>query len=435
MYTLNPNAIGVKKGLNKRWEEVDLSTPTVKSLFETYRILQITLTPQDASEPVFLMLHELNAEFQDYADTVQAMLDAYYATDALPTHTTALIRDHAVARFYDAFKLRYGITLVDANNDEPPVIADIEDYDHLRIERQDTRIDSVAATTQVLVNVNGYYHRAENVNNRGIFVRDAMKSLRKSGQNQIGLWDFKDLGGVTVVPTVPGYVVAEGSAFQVDLTQDVSEKTVFFVVGGYFLPVDGTVVAQNGVKNFLIDFTHLSFRAEQRYFESANYLDMSAVAEAAASVTPGLIDLDKLTQADSVAAWMAMKQSFVVIINRKDCYMQMRYLKRTLNPNQYICYLDRDLSNLPNEIEDPRLSLQPPDLPMVLELGRHPPYWTTTEGWMHTLSIYSNRIGQILYDANAVPGQVQTSGPDQPGAPLRPQHAFLLEFGSDVQDA
>jgi hypothetical protein len=434
VYTLNTTATGVPKGLNKRWQPVDLTTPTVQELFQDYRVLQITLTPEDAIEPVYLMLHDLNDEFLSYTHTVQAMLDAYYTEAALPTVDTPVVIDKAIARFYDAFKLRYQVKLVDDANIEPPAVYDATDYDHVRLEREDIVMNSTDAVSNVLANINGFYHLAQDIGSRGIFVRDAMKSLRLSGQNQVGLWDFRPLGGFSVLPTVPG--VVDGSTFQVNLPNDVSSKTVFFVIAGYFFPVDGTVVSQNGTRNFSIDFQHASMRLAARYFEAANYIDLSAIATIAAGTTAGSIDVTKLYNAAAIAAWMALSQTFVVVVNRKSCYVQSRYVQRTGNPNQYLCYLDRDFSpTLPTQVGDARMTLRPTDLPLALELGRHPPYWCVTDRWIHTLSIYNNRVGELLYETGQPAEGVVTSGADQPGSPGLVQHAYLLEFGSDVQDA
>lgn len=434
MYTFDPNAIGVQIGLNKRWQTVDLTTASVASLIDTFRIVQVTLTPQDASEPVYLLLHDLASQYQAYTGTFEQLLTAYFTSLALPTRTTPITRDRAIARYYDAFKQRFILELTDATNALASTVYDPADYDHIRLSRQDFEFDPATALANILVNINGFYHRTENIASRGLFVRDANKSSRLSEQNQAAVWDFTSLGGFTIVPVVPGQV--QGSAFQANLTQDVSNKTVFFVIAGYFFQVDGVVVSQNGVNNFLINFAHSAMRLAARYFEAANYIDLSSIATIAADQNPGSIDTTKLANAEAVAAWMALTQTFAVIVNRKSCYMQSRYVQRSGNPNQYLCYLNRDSSPFtPNEQDDPRLSLTPPDLPLVLELGRHPPYWTTTERWVHSLTIYNNRIGQLLFESGQPAQGVITSGADQPGSPGLVQHAFLLEFGSDVQDS
>ena len=425
--------MGVKFGLNKRWAEVDLSSIAVKDLFVQYRILEIVLLPDGAQTPVFLMLSDIQSEYSSFTGTFQALLDQL--TEALPTRDDSVIIDKAVARFYDAFALRYAIKAVDDDNVEPPEPVDSSTLDHLRIERPGASIDSASAVTRVLANVNGFYHLTENIGNRGIFIRDGFKSQRLSKQNQVALWDFKELGGFTVVPTIPGAMHESGTAFQATLAQDVSQKTVFFVIAGYFFPVDGTVVSQNGSNNFLIDFAHVSMRLVSRYFEAANYIDLSTIQAIAAGQTPGSIDSDLLGQAEAIAAWMALSQTFAVIVNRKNTFVEMRYVKRQAgNPNQYLCYLDRDPSDVANEINDARLTLNPPNLPLVLELGRHPPYWVTTERWVHSFTIYNNRVGQLLFESVQPAEQVLTSGADQPGSPGMVQNAYLLEFGSLIKD-
>lgn len=435
MYTLNPTAIGVPKGLNKRWAQVDLDEPTVQSLFLNYRALQIEVTPEDAIEPVYFLLHELSEEFMDFTGTVQDLLDDHFDEDALPTFEVAVAIDRAVARFYDVFQLRYAIKAVDATNAEPPLSVDIEDVDHLRIERRGASFNSATAVKQVLANVNGFYHLTKNVGDKGLFVQDGFKCARISGQNQLGLWDFQELGELEVVSPVPGQLYSSNNAYQVTFTQDLSDKTVFFFIAGYFFPVDGIVVSQIGPQNFLIDFAHESMRLAARYFEAVNYLDLSDVQAAANGETAGTIDTELLGSPDAIEAWMGLSQTFAVILDRKDCYIEQRHIKRTGNPNMYQCFLERELLGIGNEVNNPRLTTRPPQLPLVLELGRQPPYWTQTERWVHTLTIYSNRIGQLLNETGQPAEQVLTSGADQPGSPGLVQHAYLLEFGSSIQNS
>ncbi len=439
LYTLNTPAIGILKGLNKRWAVVDLTTAHVEDLMADYRILQIQVTPQDAVEPQYFLLHDLNEEFLGYAGTVQQMLTTYFDEDALPaTYDAPLVLAREVARFYDVFAMNYAIKAVDVANAEPPYYTPLADIDHMRIDFKPTPVESAVVIQNNLVNVNGFYHYGENVGGKGIFVRDAFKSLKISGQNQVGLWDFRELGGFTIVPSLPGQVwQEESSGFLVNFEDvDLTDKTVFFVIAGYFFPVDGTVISQIGAQLFMIDFAHENARMPARYFEAANYLDLSAVQEAAGGETPGTIDTDLLLSADAIAAWIGLQQTFAVIVNRKECYMEQRFIKRsTGNPNQYTCYLDRDpVPEAANQINNPRFSLQPPRLPLVLELGRHPPYWVQTDGWIHTLTIYFNRVGQLLNETQQPLEQVVTSGADQPGSPGLVQHAFLLEFGCSVAD-
>jgi hypothetical protein len=431
LYTLNTTALGVLKGLNKRWQNIDLTAISVQDLIAQYRIAQITLTPQNASEPVYVQLAWISGTYSSFTGIFQDLLDSLGNT-SLPSVANPIIVASSAARFYDAYALGYRTVVVDADNEEALSTDDPEDFDDIRLDRDDVVVDWADAAANTLVNLNGFYHLTQNQGEKGFFVKDGLKSMRLANQNQVGFWDFRELGGFSILPTVPGQVDESGTAFQVEIPTDVSQKTVFFVIAGYFFPVDGTVISQNGAGSFLINFTHANMRSAARYFEAANYIDLSTVAAAAAGQTQGTIDTSLLDQTAAIQAWMALSQTFAVIVNRKNTYFQMRYVERTGNPNQYLCYLDRDPSNVPNEINNPRLSLQPPKLPLVLELGRHPPYWTKTEGWVHSFSIYNNRIGQLLYESGQPAEGVLTSGADQPGSPGLLQAAYLLEFGSDA---
>lgn len=432
MYTLNTTALGVKVGLNKRWAPINLNEIQVNELIALYRIVQIELTLVGDTQPLYLRVSDIAEEYNSFAGLFQTLLDSL--TAALPTSTTPIIPSRDVARYYDVFKLRYKVRVVDENNIEYTTPDNNLPQDHLRIDREDTLIDIPSALSQVLVNVNGFYHQVENVGNKGLFIRDGNKSLQISQQNAIGMWDFQELGGFTVVPTIPILPIVEGFPVLVQFTQPVADKTVFFVIAGYFFPVDGQSVRQIGPTLFVIDFLHPNMRLAARYFEASEYIDLSTIQATAAGITPGTIEVPQLYSPQALAAWLNLSQSFAVIVNRKDTYLAQRYVKRTNNPNQYLCYLDRDPTDLPNETNNARLRLEPPCFPMVMELGRQPPYWTTTEGWVHSLTIHSNRVAQLLYETVQPVEQIVTSGADQPGSPGLVQHAYLLEFGSMVKD-
>lgn len=430
MYTLNTTAIGVLNGVNKRWQDIDITSISVQNLLAQYRIVQITLMPDNSTTPVYLLSSDLVNDYSTFTGTVQDLLNqpAY----DVPTHPTALKPANDVAHFYDALSMRYRLMPVDQNNIIPPATPDVSSVDNLRLDRFDTLIEASVAVTQVLPNINGFYHLPENIGDQGIVVKDGFKSLRHAGQTQVGLWDFTELGGFSILPTIPGELVEAANAYQVLLSQDLSDKTVFFVIAGYFFPVDGTVIAQNGAGMFYIDFANANMQAVARYYEAMSYIDMSSVAAAAAGSTPGTIDPTLLTSQAAITAWLALSQSFVVIVNRAETYLQSRSLQRTGKPSRYFCYLDRANSVVMGEVNNVDLSPTPPQLPLVLVLGRHPPYWTTTEGWTHTLTIYNNRIGELLYAGTTGADAIASSGAYQPGAPGHLQAAYFLEFGSNI---
>ncbi len=433
MYTLTDhNAIGILRGMNKRWSSVDISSISVAEIIATYRAMQIELLPDGAIEPVYLQIGAIANDWISYSGSVEELLDEI--TEVLPTTDYSVTLSRDVARYYDAFKLRYKVLAVDDNNMLATAPGDVEDTPHLRIDRADALVDSADAVSNILVNVNGFYHLAKNIGNKGIFVQDGYSSIKRAGQNAIGLWDFRSLGGFTVLPDFPGVTISPTGTVLIPISQPLTDKAVFFFIAGYFFPVDGTIISQVSPNLFSINFAHESMRLVARYYEAANYIDLTSIKMIAKGVLPNSIIPNKLYNAAAITAWLALSQSFAVIINRRDVYFERKYVKRTNLVNQYLCYLDRNPEDISNEVNNVRLTLDPPDLPLVLELGRHPSYWVTTEGWTHSLTIYSNRVGQLLYETGQPAEHILTSGSNQPGSPGAVQHAYLLEVGSNYRN-
>ena len=182
------SAIGVPFGLNKRWTTIDISTVSVASLFTTYRVAQLTLNVVGSLNPVYLLLSDIAATYSNYPGTVTAML-AVVGNTALPTTTTPLLLNERSATYMDAFRAGYTATPVSSTNDilsyMPP--SSVPD---LRLTRTDIDLDYNYFNSHALVSINGYYHYTLTDGTNGVQVKDAIKSLNISSQNEIGIWNF-----------------------------------------------------------------------------------------------------------------------------------------------------------------------------------------------------------------------------------------------------
>lgn len=409
MYTL-VSAIGVPKGLNKRWQVITLTTITVAQLFSNYRRVQVTLTPPSSSTHVYLDLAAIASGYATYTGTMAALLTSLGST-ALPTTTTGVVMSERSATFSDAFKAGYNVTPVDTNNAISLILPNGQ-LPNLRLSRQDIRIDYNYFQANCLVNVNGFYHRTSTDGVNGIVVKDGMKSLVRSGQNQVGIWSFTKLGGITVVPVTTAMVDdTVVNAPLINLGIPLTGKSVFMVLGGYYVPIDATVLSQVSGNTFRLNFTQIDL--VNRYYESSNYIDLSSILVGTPATNPNQIVVADLTTATAVAAWLALSQTYFVVVNCAETFTQTQFIKRTGIPNLYISYTQ-------------------PLYPLALALGRHPPYWSTYEDSQYAISIYDNSIGNLLYNTTNPPG-ISTSGATQPGSPGLLSEAYFIQVGSDVQ--
>lgn len=410
MYTI-VSAIGVPFGLNKRWQVIDLTAYTVARLYSTFRKIQITLLPAGSSTQVYLDLYAIVATYGNYNQLFSTLLTSI-GNAALPTTSTGVILNKRSAVYKDAFKAGYTVTPVSADNVASLYIPN-DQMPNIRLTRTDTSIDYNYFQANCLVNVNGYYHTTTTDGINGVMVKDAMTSLTRSGQNQIAIWNFGPVCPINTIAITPAMVstTAPGSATAplINLGIDLTGKNAFMILGGYMVPVDGDVLTQVANSTFQLNFNAIDL--VNRYYESVQYINIDSVLAGTTPKNPNQIAISDLTTPTAIAAWLALSQTFFVILNTPEIYMQQLAIKKIGVPNQYISY-------------------QKPSSPMVLTLGRQPPYWSISEAGQYLLSIYDNTIGNLLY-YTATPGATTTAA-NQPGTPGNLQNAYLLEVGSDI---
>ena len=83
MYTVT-KATGIRKGVNQRWADVDISTITVENIYEVYRKVYLTLETGFPKTTEYLDMDLIRSQFGTYQDTVhQLVIDIMDAS--LPT--------------------------------------------------------------------------------------------------------------------------------------------------------------------------------------------------------------------------------------------------------------------------------------------------------------------------------------------------------------
>ncbi|HEV7237297.1 MAG TPA: hypothetical protein VGN15_14010, partial [Ktedonobacteraceae bacterium] len=232
------------------------------------------------------------------------------------------------------------------------------------------------------------------------------------GQNQIGLWDFETLGGFTYVPITSNMVdTSVAGMANIVLDGDLSQKSVFLVLGGYLVLLDNKALLRTGANNYTVDFTQLDLVS--RYFESNNYLDLTSLGLQPSSHNEDQIAVADLRTPAAILAWLELSQSFFVVLNTPEMYSQSLAVKRSGFPQLYYTY-------------------QTPLSPLQLETGRMPSYWPTEVDGQWELALEGNVIGNKLYYENPLSSWISTSGANMPGMPGHLSNAQLLEIGRDV---
>lgn len=408
MYTA-VSAIGIPLGLNKRWQVIDLTQFTVAQLYSQFRIVQVTLLPPGATDNVYLLLSEIASQYSSYSGSFNDLLTDNGST-TLPTTPTGVILNQRSALFMDAYRAGYRADPVDDNNTLSAIL-DVRQLPNVRISRIVPSVDYQGLVNTCLFNVNGYYHIASTDGTNGVMIKDAIKSLLLSNQNQLALWNFANVTTLSTIPITPQMTSSTASGVAtINLGVDLTNKSVALVLGGYFMMIDNDALSALGGSLFNINFNQIDL--VNRYYESANYIDVSSILTATPAANPDQIVISDLVSPTAIAAWLAMSQSFFVVFNTPELFSQQQFVKKIGIPNVYLSYSE-------------------PKYPLSLALGRHPPYWANAEAGQWALKIYDNNIGNLLYNT-ASAGAVSTSGANQPGSPGNLQNAYFLQVGTDI---
>lgn len=411
MYNID-SAIGVKKGVNQRWQSIDFTTVHVRDLFEFYRKIYITLSTQPPITISYLDLDVLRPQYSTYADTLaQLLLDI--GNTALPTVPTLPSINTREARYMDAFRAGYSIKPISALYGENVPMADRLD---VLLRRDSPFVDYRTFQNTTLVSVNGFYHRTDTNGVAGVIVYNAAKSLKISNQNQIGLLTFHSMCGITthsitpsmIQPLTTGTPLSAGVNIHTGL--DLTNKSVIFVIGGY-LHTLSSLVSRVGINVFNIDVPN--YPLFDRHYEMRNYLDTSDFTLSTSTVNPDQISVAELQSDENLIALLTMSQSFIVVLDCPEIYTEVNYVGKTGMPDTYIAY-------------------SAPKYPLVTGLGRHNEYWYRQEDDQYILTVYDSVVSNRIYNTVNPYFENSIGASELPTNPVYLSGAYFMMIARDV---
>lgn len=409
MYLVN-SAIGVKFGLRKKWEPIDLATLPVASLYATYRKVWITLTTPSDATPRYLDMDAIRLAYTTFDGPFSALLTAL-GSASLPTVPTGPVFRHRSAKYRDAFKAGYTVTPVTPANSASDA-SPAENKTAVRLTRTSPATNYREFVDHCLVSVNGFYHLADTDGVNGVVVLNAMRSAVKSRQNQLGLLSFSSVCALQCVP-ITAQMLTPGTRGQmyVTLPNDLTGKTALLVLGGYLHVADPVAFTRTSEQAFRIDF--LSLPWPDRFYESRRYLDLSSLPLEGTNANESQVLAEDLFKPEVLSAYLRLSQTFVVLLDCPEIYTQQQYIKRTGLPGMYIAYSE-------------------PQGPLVMELGRHPEYWSVLEDGQYALSVQDNFVENRIYDTTQTARLASVDASRVPVSPAKISSAYLLEIGRDV---
>lgn len=411
MYTVT-NAFGISKVHESRWTNLSLAAVPVNEIFTTYRKVFLTITAPSLTDPIFVDMESLIVDYSYFTGTLSDLMTVLGNT-TLETIPEIPAINTKYAYFVDAFSAGYKAEIVGRTAAFGALIPRSERRD-LRLVRPD--VDMQDVYNHCLVSVNGLLHITDTDGNY-LYVLDGGSSSLKSRQNQVGIWSFKNVAPIKTKIIHPEMIFnqGEGSTFAdrvyINTREDVSNKTVWMVVGGYLVRPQKDIFFPVGNNSFCLNLGNLPLL--QRYYEALPYLDFSNLGLDSSSVNSNQISLDQFYSNQAINALLTMSQSFLVIIDKQDLFYNKNYLRHSNLPGMFTAYTE-------------------PKQPLFTGYGKLSEYWKTHEDGHWAVNVHDSYLQNKVFNSVTKNLTTMVSANNTPNKTFYNSRGYLLEVGSDI---
>lgn len=406
--------LGLPVATGSKWVSVDVSSILVSVLFRQYKKLVVVLQDNVVTENVInVNLDALRATYSQYANTLAVLIQslgdgfAYQTLDALPNSQVGYVTyNHAYLAGYKSNLAKAGINYEPGN--DPELLTDVI------LTRPDIEMDAQGLFDYCLPSVNGFFHQFD-FDGNNIFVKDGGVTVKKTNNNQVGLYNFKALSKLDVVPiTDEKLSIPEGFSLikdrvRITLPDTYNVKSFFLVVGGYAIWPQTDVLWQDTSRSFILNLSRLPIL--ERILESREYIDISPLELPVTDTAPNAIFLEALYSDEVLRKYLCLSQSFIVLIDSPNLFVNRIKVRAFREPGLFS-------------------SLTEPKYPLFLGTGRVAEYWKERDGerWALTFTDNFRRMYQHYYEKlinlNLVQGQLRFD------SPYYFSEGYLFEIGS-----
>jgi hypothetical protein len=387
----------------------------VFKLWTDYSRIYLILTNPVVVGQVSLDLNEVRSRITlvKPGTTVTQWL-AGLGNQSLPTSTTIPQLKAKYVQYRDAVQAGYSLTpihrTIAPGNDVVP--ADMTD---LLLTKEG--LNHQQFFENCLVDVNGLLHYSDYDSN-GIHVYGAGSTRRITNDNHVGILSFRDLGGVRCIPITEDMITPGGTVADLNVNAIISteesfvDKTVMFSFMGYLLPME-RAFRRIGDSAFSLDLRNQV--VADWFFDAKRLIDLTSIENHLTYKNGGYdqIGLDEFSSDAVVKAMLTLSQSFLIVINNNDVYVDREQLGLTQTPDRYF-------------------TRTRPIWPVIFGKGRIFDYWSITEGDTYVLAGADNQRPEYNFETtdwglgNSIDNTQSTINP------FRFSKAYFLKIGSDL---
>lgn len=400
--------------LNSKWvtqtEPTQLMSDLLTNHFRSFIVIFNTFTQQQAAiESEFLKatLQNRNISIADYLIDVD---NTVIPTIAVPEIKARRVRyKGAVRAGYTLDTVRLGYS-----NDADIILTDRVD---LRLTRDDINYDDF--NDFCLTTVNGYFHNFA-VSRSGIYIPEAAESMKVCGYNHVGIYNFKEVGGLTkvamdqaeIAPLTVNGKLKDGFAF--DVKQDCSSKYVLFFIGGYMVTASDNLITQTGNSTFTFAFE--KFNWLDKFFEMSRFLNLKKLGLVSSPTNEQAFFRDDIVHDNTVRNLFKLPQTFMALVDSTSFFVERELLPVTRLPGIYQAH---------GKFEN---------YPLQLGHGRMAEYWTKKDDGkpnVMTLFVADGFKFQRNYNSADVEEAIVIDSKRPIGRRIMLSDAFLINMGRD----
>lgn len=411
MYSLI-SALGKDRKNGEKWHDVSIGDMPLNDIFATYEKVYVTLSNVFLPNNVTLKIESIRNMVAGQTITFNQFLVSN-GNRALPTENKVYTLNTRYVKYADAFHAGYAIEPIHPTYSGDMPVPEL-DKTNLKLTRHGT--DYALFYKSCLVNVNGFYHLTD-ADHNGAYVIDGMKSRNKSKKNQIGITSFRELGELSFIPIRESMIYKNddneslGKKTHLDIGVDLADKTVMLVLGGYLHVLDEERFYRTGTTTFAIDFANIPLI--QRYYESNPFLDLSSLGLDYTVQNPRQISVSELYGDEAIKAYLTLSQSFLIILNNADIFVDKEHIHNSTLPGMYISHVK-------------------PYWPMTIGAGRHVNYWYTAEDGQWAINCEDSAAFKPIYET--MDWKTERSVSDQQEAVRTHENspAWFVKIGVDI---
>lgn len=411
MYTL-VSALGVSSSVGSKWGNISIGNVALSTLFTLYRKVYITLSNPLLPANVVIDLESLRTLHSGYNDTFNNFLISNGNT-TLETIIAPITLNPKYAQYTDAFRAGYkiDITQIQYSFDTPALTVDKKD---IRITRNNPNTDMGVFNKNCLVSINGFFHNTD-YDGTYCYVPGGSLSLFKSRQNQVGITSFLDIGEITRVPITSSMITNDSTTALVDkafisLPNDTTNKVVLIVIGGYLIFPSANGFFKNNDHSFVLNLN--KYELLNKYFESSDYLNFTALGLPTSTVNPSLINVPEFFSDTVIRKYLTLPQSFFVIVNTTNLFTNKIYLRNSKLPGMFTSYIE-------------------PKYPLFCSNGRIGEYWKVQDDGHWAVNIVDSNTKNYVFSYSSIDSLNVIGDSTIPYKPYYNSKAFLLEIGRD----